>query len=184
MAQRWRARPDGQKSVAKPLDGDSLEALALTYAGRYATSRAKLAAYLRRKLRERGWDGVGPPPVEAIVETMAALRYVDDEAYAAMQSGAMQRRGLGARRIAQKLAVDGIAEPERHAAAPDKAERWAAAERLARRKRIGPFADGPADRPTREKHIATFLRAGHDMATARIWVDAAPGEMPVGPDVA
>jgi hypothetical protein len=29
----------------------------LGYAGRYATTRARLAAYLERKLRERGWSG-------------------------------------------------------------------------------------------------------------------------------
>jgi regulatory protein len=112
---------------------------------------------------------------------MADLRYVDDEAYAATQSGAMQRRGLGARRIAEKLAADGIAEAGRQEAAPDADEGWAAAERLARRKRIGPFALTVPDRPLREKQIAAFLRAGHDMATARAWVDSPPGELPEAP---
>lgn len=178
MAQRWRAGRERQKSVAKPLNTEALEALALHYAGRYATSRAKLIAYLRRKLRERGWAGDGEAPVEAIADRMAELRYVDDAAYATMTSGAMQRRGLGARRIAQKLTVDGIDEEVRDEASPDEAERWAAAERLARRKHIGPFAQEIPDRALREKQIATFLRAGHDMAMARKWVDAAPGEMP------
>ncbi len=113
---------------------------------------------------------------------MVALRYVDDAAYAAMMSGAMQRRGLGARRIAQKLAVDGIGDEVREEAGPDEAARWAAAERLARRKRIGPFADTAPDRALREKQIATFLRAGHDMAMARRWVDAAPGAPPDAPE--
>jgi regulatory protein len=182
MAQRWRAGRERQKSVAKPLDNETLEALALHYAGRFATSRAKLIAYLARKLREREWAGTDEPPVSAIADRMVALRYVDDAAYAAMTSGAMQRRGLGARRIAQKLTVDGIDEEVRAEASPDESERWAAAERLARRKRIGPFAETPPDRPLREKQIATFLRNGHDMATARKWVDATPGEVPDAPD--
>jgi regulatory protein len=182
MAQRWRARSQGQKSDAKPLDGPALESLALAYAGRYATSRAKLQHYLERKLSERGWSGAAAPALEAIVARMAELRYVDDAAYAAMKSGAMQRRGLGARRIAQTLAVDGIAPEERQAAEPDAAARWAAAERLAQRKHIGPFADALPDRAAREKQLAAFLRAGHDMATARAWVDAAPGMVPEGPD--
>jgi regulatory protein len=181
MAQRWRNKAGGQKSVAKPLDEEALEALALTYAGRYATSRAKLIAYLGRKLRERGWANEGEAPVQAIADRMVTLRYVDDAAYAAMTSGAMQRRGLGARRIAQKLVVDGIDEAVRGEASPDEAERWAAAERLARRKRIGPYASETPDRALRERQIATFLRAGHDMATARKWVDASPGEMPEDP---
>lgn len=156
----------------------------MTYVGRFATSRGKLAAYLRRKLRERGWEDDGEPPVDSLADRMAELRYVDDAAYATMKSDAMQRRGLGARRIAQTLTMDGIDEPLRQEASPDEAERWAAAERLARRKRIGPYAAQPADRPLREKQIATFLRAGHDMKIARVWVDAAPGEMPEGPDAA
>jgi regulatory protein len=183
MAQRWRAGRERQKSVAKPLNNETLEALALHYAGRYATSRAKLIAYLTRKLRERGWATADEPPVSTIADRMVALRYVDDTAYAAMTSGAMQRRGLGARRIAHKLAIDGIEEDVRSQASPDEAERWAAAERLARRKRIGPFAEAAPDRPLREKQIATFLRAGHDMNMARKWVDASPGEIPVDPEV-
>ena len=41
-----------------------LEQAALFYAGRYATTRAKLAAYLVRKLRERCWAEAHPPSVE------------------------------------------------------------------------------------------------------------------------
>lgn len=181
MAQRWRNKAGRQKSVAKPLDNETLQALALHYVGRYATSRAKLIVYLGRKLRERGWADDSEAPIEAIADRMVALRYVDDSAYAAMTSGAMQRRGLGARRIAQKLAVDGIDEEVRDDASPDEAARWLAAQRLAQRKRIGPFGEGPPDRALREKQIATFLRAGHDMAMARLWVDAPPGEMPEEP---
>jgi len=155
-----------------------LEALALSYAGRYATSRSKLIAYLLRKLRERGWAEDGEAPVEDIADRLVELRYVDDAAYATMTSGAMQRRGLGARRITQKLMMDGIGEEDRAEASPDEIERWQAAERLARKKRIGPFAEAVPDRALREKQIATFLRAGHDMAMARKWVDAAPGEVP------
>lgn len=174
-------RSSRQKTVPKPLDETALTALALHYVGRYATSRGKLLAYLQRKLRERGWAGADEPPVSAIADRMAQLRYVDDAAYAVMQSDAMLRRGLGARRIAQKLAQDGIDESDRHAADPDSKARWGAAERLARRRRIGPYGEGTPDRATREKQIAAFLRAGHDMAMARLWVDAAAGEMPEEP---
>ncbi len=184
MAQRWRTRRNGLKSAQTPLDEEALEALALAYAGRYATSRAKLLAYLARKLREKGWATSDEPPVNAIADRMVALRYVDDAAYAAMTAGAMQRRGLGARRIAQKLASDGIEEDVRAEARPDEAARWDAAERLARRKRIGPYSEDRPDRALREKQIAVFLRAGHDMAVARRWVDAGPGEMPEAPDMA
>jgi regulatory protein len=50
-----------------PLDGERLRAIALTYVGRYATSCARLAAYLDRKIAERGWSDQAPPPVAAII---------------------------------------------------------------------------------------------------------------------
>jgi len=182
MAQKWRASSAGQKSSPPPLDRERLEQLALAYVGRFATSRAKLVDYLRRKLRERGWDAETPPPVEAVADRLVALRYVDDEAYATMKSGAMQRRGLGNRRIVQALRHDGIAEEIMGGTAPDEMARWEAAQRFAQRKRIGPFAGEQADRPVREKQFAAFLRAGHDMDTARRWVNAAPGDVPPCPD--
>jgi len=182
MAQKRRTGPAVQKTAARPLDREALDMLAIGYVGRFATSRSKLIAYLARKLRERGWAEEGQPPVETVADRLVELRYVDDEAYAAMKSGAMQRRGLGRRRIAEALRHDGIAEDISQDAAPDAAERWEAAHRLARRKRVGPFAAQAPDRPTREKQLAAFLRAGHDLDVARLWVDAAPGEMPAGPD--
>lgn len=182
MAQKWRRRSEGQKNAPRPLDREALENLALAYVGRFATSRAKLAAYLARKLRERGWDGDDAAPIDAIADRLVDLRYVDDEAYASMKSGAMQRRGLGRRRIAEALRQDGIADTISQDAAPDAGERWQAAERLARRKRIGPFAQAAPDRAIREKQLATFIRAGHDLDLARLWVDAAPGDMPSPPD--
>lgn len=167
----------------RPLDSGRLQDLALHYAGRYATTRAKLTRYLQRKLREQGWDDAEAPDVPALVERLAALRYVDDSAFAVMKAGAMQRRGLGARRIAQALAADGVDESERGGATLlDARSRWQAAERFARRKRIGPFASAPAAGPTREKQIASFLRAGHDMAITRAWVDAQPGAWPEAPE--
>jgi len=174
--------PGGQKSPPPPLDREALEALAIGYVGRFATSRSKLLAYLARKLRERGWAEDEPAPVEAVADRLVDLRYVDDEAYATMKSGAMQRRGLGRRRIAEALRHDGIDESLSADAAPDEAGRWEAAHRLARRKRIGPFALEVPDRPLREKQLAAFLRAGHDLDLARLWVDARPGEIPAGPD--
>jgi len=187
MAQKRRTRSYGHKSSPSPaLDHATLEALALTYVGRFATSRAKLVAYLNRKLRERGWAAEDesniPASIEAIADRLVALRYVDDEAYAVMKTGAMHRRGLGARRIAQALHHDGIAEKISGNMPSDPIAHWEAAERFARRKRIGPFAVELAERPLREKQFAAFLRAGHDIETARQWVNARPDEPPPRPD--
>ena len=50
-------RQDRTHKPRPPLDQEGLERLALFYAGRYATTRAKLRTYLKRKVAERGWSG-------------------------------------------------------------------------------------------------------------------------------
>lgn len=172
-----------QKASIPPLDAARLETLALNYAARYATSRAKLSAYLARKLRERGWDGPSPPDLAGLVERLADYRYVDDSAFAAAKSGSLLRRGYGPRRIGQALQAAGIQADDRDTALDDaRTGAWAAAESFARKRRIGPFARDPADREQRQKQIAAFLRAGHSMALAMVWVNASPGEIPDDPD--
>lgn len=168
----------GQRS-RPPLDEDSLRELALRYVGRFATSRAKLLAYLNRKVKERGWEGEAAPDAERLVGRLSDLRYVDDSSYAVMKSAALTRRGYGRRRIEESLRADGIAEADRaEADSQARNEAWAAADRFARRKRLGPYAVERPDPKQREKSIAAFLRAGHSYETARRWIDAAPGEPP------
>jgi len=165
------ALPDRRRP--RPLDEAGLQALALHYVARYATSRAKLAAYLARKLKARPWGGAAPPDIMAVVTRMAALGYVDDAAYAASKRREMTTRGLGPRRVAQALRAAGVAEdPADHgpAAVPDAAGRdaYEVALRYAERKRLGPFARVPATDPaSRRRALAAMLRAGHDMDIAR-----------------
>ena len=162
-----------------PIDAPALERLALRYAERYATTRAKLRAYLVRKLRERGWDGEGEPGVEALVERFAALGYVDDRGFALAKASSLGRRGFGPRRVGEALRAAGIEEAdgaEAHSHARDNA--WTAAVRFAERKRIGPFAAERAEREQREKAIGAMMRAGHSLDFARRLVNAAPGDVP------
>lgn len=179
-----RARP--------PLDRQALDDLALGYVGRYATTRARLRAYLERKLAERGWadgqegggcaDAGGTDAADAVAATvarLAELRYVDDRAFAEAKGAALGRRGFGTRRIGQALKAAGVAAGD---AAPAReqaqAGAWAHALAYARRRRIGPFADRAADPDARRRAMAAMLRAGHDYALARRIVDAAPGAVP------
>lgn len=165
------------KRSPPPLDDDALRDLALRYVGRFATSRGKLLAYLRRKIKERGWGGEQPADPDGLADRFVDLGYIDDAGYAVMKSGALARRGYGARRIGEELRAAGIGEEDRaQADAQIASEAWAAADRFARRKRVGPYATAALDPRQREKAIAAFLRAGHDYAMARRWVDAAPGE--------
>lgn len=171
------------KRPRPPLGPDSLRELALAYVGRFATSRAKLIAYLTRKLRERGWEDETAADPAALADRFVALGYIDDAGFAAAKGAALTRRGYGARRVDAALRGAGIGEADRDdARALAHDERWSAADRFARRKRFGPYASEIAPPDRRERMIAAFLRAGHDLATARQWIDAPPGQPPERPE--
>ena len=161
----------------KPLNKERLHELALHYVGRFATTRAKLASYLDRKLRERGWEDGAPPDVERLVERLTASGLVDDALYALSKSRTLSERGYGAARVRQSLRAAGVDE-EDGAAARELASEQAvqAAVRFAKRRRIGPFAEARPDRPGRQKALAAMVRAGHSFELARKLVDCGPGE--------
>lgn len=161
------------------MDEAALERFALRYVERYATTRAKLAAYLNRKIRERGWTGETPPAVEAIVERFAERRYLDDAAFAAAKGASLTRRGYGVRRVSAALKAAGI-EADDAAPVEDAAreEAFNAALIFARRKKIGPFASVKPDPDDRRKALAAMLRAGHDFGISRQIVSAELGNVP------
>ncbi len=161
-----------------PLDRAALERLGLRYVERYATTRGKLAAYLRRKIRERGWEGEAPADPAALAERFSELGYIDDRAFAEAKAGAMGRRGLGARRVGEALRFAGIEAEDAEAVAPlIEDDRIASALAFARRKRIGPHArEACADRAILEKQVGAMVRAGHAPALAWKIARMAPGD--------
>jgi regulatory protein len=170
MADRYP--PRRQKRTVSPLDTIRLEELALAYVARFATSAGKFETYLRRKLRERGWDGDGEPDTRALVERYVELGYVDDEGFARARAGGLRRRGYGRRRVDQALGAAGIGEEIRETVRASEAEERRAALTLARKRGFGPFGGERPDRERREKQIAAMLRAGHSIAGARALIDA------------
>lgn len=164
------------KRPLPPLDGPSLERLALRYVERFATTKAKLASYLDGKIRLRGFDGT-PPDTALIADRFAEAGYIDDRAFGEARARAMARRGLGARRVSGALHHAGIGAEDSAALAPDIADRAVdAALTFARKRRIGPYSDEPVDRIKREKQIAAMIRGGHDFGLARRIATMAPGE--------
>jgi regulatory protein len=171
MQQKRRPRP--------PLNAAKLEEMALNYVGRFATSRARLIAYMSRKLRERGWDTTDDPPVEALADKLVRLGYVDDSAFALSRARSLTGRGYGERRVHQALAQAGIGE-EQGGAARDFAQDQSveAALKFARRRAIGPFASRSPSPAERERALAAMVRAGHRFGLARAIIDLKPGENP------
>jgi regulatory protein len=160
-----------RKPPAK-LDQARLEELALSYVARFATSRTKLARYLERKLRERGWNEENPPDISVLIEKHADLGYLDDEAFARARSGDLMRRGYGPRRVQEALGMAGIAGNIRENLRPDVPEIRHSALLLARKRRFGPFGELPLDPDKRQKQLAAMARAGHDFGDAARLVDA------------
>jgi regulatory protein len=170
-----RAAPK-ERRPPPPLDAAALDRLALRYVERFATTRGKLTDYLRRKIRERGWDGAAADPA-ALAEKMAELGYIDDLAFGEARATAMARRGLGRRRVSVAFRQAGIGEDDAATLAAGIEDRSVqAALTFARKKRIGPFALTAPDKALREKQIGMMIRGGHDFTLSRRIATMAPGE--------
>jgi regulatory protein len=172
-------RNDRPRRTKAPLDAEALERIALTYVGRYATSRSRLRAYLNRKLRERGWEGEGEPPLEPLIGRLGRLGYVDDRTFAIARAASLGRRGYGERRVKDALRAAGIEDEDSvEARQSARLSAWEAARRFAERRRLGPFASEEPSPAAREKAFAAMMRAGHSPRIARRLLDAPPGDVP------
>ncbi|MEO0463922.1 MAG: RecX family transcriptional regulator [Pseudomonadota bacterium] len=174
-----RAKAGKRKAARKaPLDETTLRDLALSYVARFATTGAKVEAYLARKIRERGLaqdeDGrTRELDVTGTVTRLIELGYVDDAAYARSKSRDLTARGYGSRRVEQALWAAGVEEEVRADSAPSEAANRRAAKLLAKKRGFGPFARAQMPDPEagaesraafhklREKQVAAMLRAGH-----------------------
>jgi regulatory protein len=165
------------RRLVPPLNEAKLQELALSYAGRFATTRAKLRSYLARKIRERGWSGDREADLDALADRFAERGYVDDAAYALSKAQGLTARGYGQKRVAEKLRVAGVEESDSQAARDHaRNEQLSAALRFAERRRLGPFArEKVAERSERGKAIAAMVRAGHSFGLARAIVEMEPG---------
>lgn len=157
--------------TAPPLDDAALRALAIRYVARYATSSGKLEAYLKRKVRERGWSGDSPPALSALVTQCVDRGYVDDAVFARNRADGLARKGMGQSRIGLSLRAAGVPDSVARSAlndlSGDPLKTLLRAILFARRKRIGPYGTGGADPKVRERWMGQMIRAGHDGETTR-----------------
>lgn len=144
---------------------DALKALAFAYVARFSTSRAKLIRYLARKLREANADHLRPD-MEIVADRMIELGLVDDQGYAEMRTASLARRGYGPRRVTADLRASGIAEADAAELARSMDE-LEIATAFAKRKRLGPFFPGEADRKHLDRALGAMMRAGHSFDVAR-----------------
>jgi regulatory protein len=156
----------------------TLEAAALFYLGRYASSSGNLRRVLTAKVRRSAAHyGDDPAPllakIEALVAAHAGSGAIDDRLYAQSQIGKLRRRGGSGRAITARLTAKGVPATiiaESAQALGDQQGDRDAAIRFARRRRLGPFrAESRAE--NRQKDLATLGRAGFDYATSVSVID-------------
>ena len=169
-------RQRGPRKPRPPLNAETLNELMMVYVAKFATSRAKLANYLSRKVSERGWADNSEPAVAALVDKAVRLGFVDDAAFALSKSRSLTARGYGARRVGQALHAAGIGEDDGEAARDHaRSEAVEAALRFAKRRRLGPYASDRPDPAKAEKALAAMIRAGHGFRLAKTILTLAPG---------
>jgi regulatory protein len=162
-----------------------LENAALHYLERFASSSANLRRVLLRKVDRSlaHWGGERDemiPLVDAAIAKLARLGYLDDAAYAEQKVRALHRQGKPSRSIRAALAAKGVSADMAGEALSALAEEiaepdFAAAVKLARKRRLGPFR--PGERAEfRQKDLATLARAGFDFTTARRVIEAEDAE--------
>jgi regulatory protein len=152
-----------------------LERAALAYLERFAASVESLRRVLLRKVERsaRAHDtdrAEGAAWIEALIERYRRSGLLDDKVYAEARTASLRRQGRSARAIADRLAQKGIGrETIDDALAPTRtpADELAAAAKLARRRRIGPFRAEAERRDQRERDLATLGRAGFSFDIAR-----------------
>lgn len=146
-------------------DAAALRTLALGYVARFATTRAKLEAYLKRKLKDAEHTDL-MPHVPEIAASMVDLGYVDDAAFARSRSASLARRGYGPARVRMALRVAGIDKGIADERADD-VDSLAAALAFARKRRLGPFAKAALSPDQERRALAAMIRAGHEYGIAR-----------------
>jgi regulatory protein len=149
-----------------------LERWALSYLGRYASSAENLRRVLIRRARRHSPEAAQQAAVliEAIVTRYRESGLLDDAAYAAGRVESLHRQGdslkairarLAAKGVPAALAADAVSALRDKAPDPD----LAAACAFARRRRLGPFRRGMADR---HRELAVFARAGFSRRIAEV----------------
>lgn len=173
-----------RRRIVKPITAKRLENIAAAYIDRYASASGRLRDVLLRRVRKaRHADAPVVEDAEAIIEGIVA-KYVkagilDDKRFAERKADSLRRRGTSQRRIREKLTHARVGRDDvDHAMASLRAEadeadgEFAAAVALARRRRLGPFADPAIRRERRDKHLAAMGRAGFAFGLARRVIDA------------
>ena len=177
-----------QPRKPKKITPEYLRRVALHYLDRYTATEASLRAVLQRRIRNSAKvhepDPDIPQWVDALVEDMKRLGFIDDAAFAQTRAVSLHRSGKSSRAIAQTLIVKGIrgevlddalnaASDELGHGEDRRAMDRAAGFEFARRRRLGVFNPDEARRTERrDKDMAALARRGFGYDICRAVVEA------------
>ncbi len=181
-----------KRTFSKPTAG-KLANVALFYLSRYAASEVSLRRVLCNKIRraammdkdfsaDKETQKILSEEIEIIIAKHKKSGVINDTSYAEMKVASLRRSGKSARYIMQFLRQKGVdADLIEQALVPQEDEdpqdiEKAAAVKLARRRRLGPFRkEGVKDDPKlRSKEFATLVRAGFSFDVAKKVLGAEP----------
>ncbi len=180
------AKPRKKRRGPRKATAKYLENSAAHYLGRFATSKAHLRQVMMQKVKRsemhHGTDvAEGAGFVDAIIKKFERLGFLDDPAYAAMRARGLHAKGTPVKGIRFKLQQQGLGEDDIDAALvqlEDEIETpnldLAAAIKLARRRRFGPYrTDQRANEDRRAKDMSAMARAGFSYDIVSQVLDAA-----------
>ncbi|MBI4184655.1 MAG: RecX family transcriptional regulator [Proteobacteria bacterium] len=182
MGGRESGTGGGRRRGPRRASAAALEAAALVYLGRYAATAASLRRVLMRRVERSvrahgGERAAGARLVEVLIARLAGAGLLDDRATARAAVRSLHARGTSRRHIAARLRQKGVAPEwigEALAALAEESPEpeLAAAFAYARRRRLGPYRQGPASAARREKDLAALARAGFPLDIARKVLEA------------
>lgn len=168
-------RPPRSKTRPRvPVTDAALAKVALSYLERVPASSAALEKKLRAWVKERGDPAdvsLASPLIRELVERYQRSGLLNDEKLAELTLDSMRARGRSRLDIERRLALRGVPAPliqravNRERETTDGAE-LAAAKRLVKKRRLGPFRPEAERASNRRKDLGVLARAGFDFDIA------------------
>ncbi|HEY9080668.1 regulatory protein RecX [Magnetovibrio sp.] len=182
MSQRKDSSSSSKSHIPRKITPERLANIALHYLERYASSAANLKRVLERRVFKaslfhddldvdaaRGW-------IDALIQRYLDAGLLNDLNYAETRARSLMARGTAARVIRIKLmekGVDGETIDRALEALVDEhpEPELAAAIKLARRRRLGPYGDPATRADKKDRDLAAMARAGFSYDMARRVID-------------
>ncbi len=163
---------DSTRGRPVALTYETLEKLALGYLDRFDSTVVNLQRVLLRKVRATAGDEDARTMVDRLLAQYVRDGILDDRRYAATMAAGLRRRGASLRAIRRKLAARGVDEATVGSALDaegiDEAGELEAAQRLVKKRKLGPWRK-PGERvPRRARDFAVLARAGFSLEVSRL----------------